>query len=38
MDNSILLLGMVIAAMLVLFASNRIRLDLVAIMACLALA
>ena len=38
MDNSIILLGMVIAAMLVLFAGNRIRLDLVAIMACLALA
>jgi Na+/H+ antiporter NhaD/arsenite permease-like protein len=38
MDNSILLLGMVIAAMLVLFISNRIRLDLVAIVACLALA
>ena len=38
MDNSILLLSMVIAAMLVLFISNRIRLDLVAIVACLALA
>jgi len=33
MDNSILLLSMVIAAMLVLFISNRIRLDLVAIVA-----
>lgn len=38
MDNGILLLGIVIAATLILFISNRVRLDLVAIMACLALA
>lgn len=38
MDDSIFLLGIVIAATLILFISNRIRLDLVAIMACLALA
>lgn len=38
MDDGILLLSIVIAATLVLFISNRVRLDLVAIMACLALA
>jgi len=38
MGNSVLLLGIVIAATLILFISNRIRLDLVAIIACLALA
>jgi len=38
MDSSILLLGIVLAVTLVLIVSNRIRIDLVAILASLALA
>ena len=38
MDSNILLLGIVLAGMLILFLSNRIRIDLVAILASLALA
>jgi len=38
MENNLILLGIIFAATLVLFISNRVRLDLVAIMACLALA